>query len=184
MPVIISMLRAVNLGAHNRIAMEALRDVYASLKLVDVRTYVQSGNVLFKTEEREIDTLVAKIQDAVERRFKFRPDVIVRTAAELRGVVARNPFARRRGIEPSRLLVTFLGNDPGDAAREQIRKLKTDPEEVRIDGRELYTYFPNGMARPKLSWTVIERILKTSGTGRNWNSVTKMLEIAEGMETA
>ena len=184
MPVIISMLRAVNLAAHNRIAMEALRDVYASLKLLDVRTYVQSGNVLFKTEEREIDTLVKKIQDAVERRFKLRPDVIVRTSAELRGVVARNPFARRRGIEPSKLLVTFLASDPGEAAREQIRKLKTDPEEVRIDGRELYIYFPDGMARPKLSLVTMEKILKTSGTGRNWNSVTKMLEIAESMESA
>ena len=97
----------------------------------------------------------------------FSLDLIVRTARELRDVVARNPFARRRGIEPGKLLVTFLASDPGEAAREQIRKLKTDPEEVRIDGREIYTYFPNGMAQPKLSWAAIERILKTSGTGRN-----------------
>jgi uncharacterized protein (DUF1697 family) len=184
MPVIISMLRGVNLGAHNRMSMEALRDVYESLKLLDVRTFIQSGNVLFKTEEREIDTLVTKVQDAIERRFKFRPDIIVRTAAELRDVIARNPFARRRGIEPAKLLVTFLASHPGEAAREQLRKLKTDPEEVRIDGREIYTYFPNGMARPKLSWAAIEKILKTSGTGRNWNSVTKMLEMAEAMEAS
>jgi uncharacterized protein (DUF1697 family) len=184
MPVIISMLRGVNLGAHNRMSMEALRDVYESLKLLDVRTFIQSGNVLFKTEEREIETLVEKIQDAIERRFKFRPDVIVRTAAELRDVIARNPFARRRGIDPAKLLITFLDKDPGEKARQHIRKLNTDPEEVRIDGREIYTYFPEGMARPKLSWASIEKILKTSGTGRNWNSVTKMLEMAEAMETA
>ena len=134
MPVIISMLRGVNLGAHNRMSMEALRDVYESLKLLDVRTFIQSGNVLFKTEEREIETLVEKIQDAIERRFKFRPDVIVRTAAELRDVIARNPFARRRGIDPAKLLITFLDKDPGEKARQHIRKLNTDPEEVRIDG--------------------------------------------------
>jgi uncharacterized protein (DUF1697 family) len=184
MPVIISMLRGVNLGAHNRMSMEALRDVYESLKLLDVRTFIQSGNVLFKTEEREIDTLVTKVQDAIERRFKFRPDIIVRTAAELRDVIAKNPFGRRRGIDPAKLLITFLAKDPGEAAREHIRKLKTDPEELRIEGRELYTYFPNGMARPKLSWAAIEKILKTSGTGRNWNSVTKMLEMAEAMEAS
>ena len=178
------MLRGINVSGHKPVKMEMLRTSFEKLKCANVKTYVQSGNVLFKTEEREIDTLVNKIQDAVERRFKFRPDVIVRTARELRDVVARNPFAKRRGIEPGKLLVTFLASDPGEAAREQIRKLKSGPEEVRIDGREIYTYFPTGMARPKLSWAAIEKVLKTSGTGRNWNSVTKMLEIAETMETA
>ena len=99
-------------------------------------------------------------------------------------MIGRNPFAKRRGIEPRRLLVTFLARDPGAEARELIHKMKTDPEEVRIDGRELYAYFPNGMARPKLSWARIESILKTPGTGRNWNSVTKMLALAEQMENS
>src|SRR5256885_14677427 len=129
MPVIISMLRGVNLGAHNRIQMEALRAMYQSLKLRDARTYVQSGNVIFSSEQNEPGLLVKKIQNGIERTFGFRPEVIVRTAAELREVVARNPFAKRRGIEPSRLLVTFLASDPGAAAREQLRKIKTAPEE-------------------------------------------------------
>jgi uncharacterized protein (DUF1697 family) len=102
----------------------------------------------------------------------------------MRDVIARNPFAKRRGIEPSKLLVTFLASDPGPEAREKLHKIKTEPEEVRMDGREIYIYFPNGMARPKLSWPVIERTLRTSGTGRNWNSVTKLLEIAERLEAA
>ena len=184
MAVLISMLRGVNVGGHNKIKMDALRALYESLRLQDARTYIQSGNVIFRTEERDLLALTKRVQNGIERRFGFRPDVIVRTTSELRDAVARNPFARRRGIDPSKLLVTFLANDPGPEARDRVLRIKTDPEELRIDGRELYIYFPNGMARPKLSWAFIEKTLKTSGTGRNWNTVTKLLEIAETLEAS
>jgi uncharacterized protein (DUF1697 family) len=183
MPVVISMLRGVNLGAHRRIKMDALRDLYASLKLRDPQTYVQSGNVVFSTEERDLLQLSQRIEKAIERGFGFHTDVILRTTAELRSVVARNPCAKRKGIEPSRLLVNFLAGDPGPNARKALRGLKIAPEQLWIDGRELYIYFPNGMARPKLSWAAIDRILETPGTGRNWNSVTKLLQLAEKLET-
>ena len=184
MAVLISMLRGVNVGGHHNVKMDALRALYESLKLRDPHTYVQSGNVIFRTKERDLLVLTKRVQDAIQRRFGFRPDVIVRTSSELRDVIARNPFAKRRDIHPSRLLVTFLASNPGPEAREKVLKIKTDPEELRIDGRELYTYYPNGMARPKLSWAVIEKMLKTSGTGRNWNTVTKLLEIAEALEAS
>ena len=184
MPVIVSMLRGVNLGSHNRIKMDALRTLYAPLKLREPQTYVQSGNVIFKTEEEDLARLTQRIQNGIRRTFGFRPDVIVRTSSEMRDVIAKNPFANRRDIEPSKLLVTFLAGDPGLEARDALLKIKTDPEELRIDCRELYIYFPHGMARPKLSWPVIERILKTPGTGRNWNSVTNMCKIAEKLEAS
>jgi uncharacterized protein (DUF1697 family) len=184
MAVLISMLRGVNVGGHNKIRMDALRALYQSLKLRDPQTYVQSGNVIFRTDERDLALLTKRIQNGIERSFGFRPDVIVRTTSELRDVIARNPFAKRRGIDPSKLLVTFLASDPGQEARDKVLRIKTHPDELRIDGRELYTYYPNGMARPKLSWAVIEKMLKTSGTGRNWNSVTKLLEIAESLEAS
>ncbi len=107
--------------------------------------------------------------------------MILRTSDELRDVIARNPFAKRRGIEPGKLLVTFLASAPAAQARDNLLRLKPDPEEVRIDDRELYIYFPNGMGRSKLTWPLIERTLKISGTGRNWNSVTKMLAIADAL---
>jgi len=100
----------------------------------------------------------------------------------MRDVVAKNPCAKRRGIEPSKLLVSFLASDPDEEGREKVRQMKCDPEELRIEGRELYIYFPNGMGRSKLPWAGFEKTLKTPGTGRNWNSVTKMLEMAERME--
>jgi uncharacterized protein (DUF1697 family) len=184
MPVVICMLRAVNVGGHNKIKMDALRELCASLKLRDPQTYVQSGNVVFfAAEDTDLVALARRIEQAIERKAGFRPDVILRTAAELRDVIARNPFASRSGIEPNRLLVTFLASHPSAEARKKVLAIKTDPEELRIDGRELYTYFPNGMGRPKLSWPMVERTLAIPGTGRNWNTVIKLLEMAESLET-
>lgn len=182
MPVIISMLRGVNLASHRRIKMDDLRAVYETLKLRDVETYVQSGNVVFSTVERDLARLVGRLEKGIERRFGFHSDVIVRTTAEMRAVIARNPFADRRDLEPSRLLVTFLAADPGDDARRRVGEIKVHPEELHIERRELYIYFPNGMGRSKLPSSAIDRALGTSGTARNWNSVTKLLALAEGIE--
>ena len=184
MAVIVSMLRGVNLGPHNRVKMEALRALYESLKLREPQSYVQSGNVIFKTDERDLIKLTKRIEGAIEKKFGFQSDVVLRSTAELRDAIARNPFAKRRGIEPSKLLVTFLAGDPGEEARVKVRAIQCTPDEVFIDGQEVYIYFPNGVARPKLSWPTIPKILKVPGTARNWNSVTKMLEIAEKMEAA
>lgn len=178
----ISLLRAVNVGGHNKIKMEELCALYATLKLRDARSYVQSGNVVFRSDERDLGKLGQKIENAIEKRFAVRTNVILRTTAEWRDVIARNPFAKRSEVQPNKLLVAFLQKDPGKEIRDKVLSIKTDPEELRMLGRELYIYFPNGMARPKMSWAAIERVLNTPGTGRNWNSVTKILEIAEQLE--
>ena len=182
MAVIISMLRGVNIGGHKKVKMDALCTLFGSLELRDAQTYVQSGNVIFRTEGRDLVRLRKRLENGIEQTFGFHSDVVLRTTDELRDVVARNPFATRRGIDPKRLAVTFLASDPGQEAREKLLGMKAEPEELRIDGRELYTYFPNGMARPTLTWPIIERTLKTSGTSRNWNTVTKLLEMAEKCE--
>jgi uncharacterized protein (DUF1697 family) len=182
MPVIICMLRGVNVGGHNKIKMDALKALCVSLKLQDPQTFIQSGNVIFGTQEKDLAKLATRIQDAIERKIGFRPAVVLRTARELREVIARNPFSKRPGIEPGRLLVNFLATDPGKEAREKALAIKIGPEELHLVGREAYIYFPDGQGRSKLPWAAIERALGTSGTGRNWNSVTKMLEMAEKME--
>src|ERR1700751_1985934 len=128
MPVLISMLRAVNLVHHNRIKMETLRALYSSLKFDNPQTYLQSGNVIFKTSERKLDGVAKRIQSGIEKKFACRTDIILRTVAELRGVGARNPFARRSNIEPSKLLVAFLVDDPGEGARKTLEAQKFAPE--------------------------------------------------------
>jgi uncharacterized protein (DUF1697 family) len=180
MPVIISMLRGVNVGSHNRMKMDALRALYESLDLLNPQTYVQSGNVVFKTKERNLLRLAKKIEDGIERNFAFRPDVILRTSSELREVVARNPFAKRCDIEPGKLLVTFLATDLSPETKTQLLTIKADPEEIQINGRELYIHFPNGMGSSKLP-PLLDRTLKKTGTARNWNSVTNLLALADKM---
>jgi len=182
MPVLISMLRGVNLGAHNRIKMDALRALYESLKLEDPRTYVQSGNVIFRSKEKNQAQLGKKIQDAIEKKFGFRPEVILRTTDELRKAIAASPFAKRTELEPGKILVTFLAGEPGPDAHANLARLKEHPEELHLKGREMYIYFPDGAGKSKLPWSQVERLLKVTGTARNWNSVTNMLAMAEEME--
>lgn len=182
MAVAISMLRGVNVGGHNCIKMESLRTMYESLGLRDAQTYVQSGNVVFRTTARDLVQLAKRIETGIEQTYGFRPSVIIRSSSDLRETIRRNPFAGRRGIDPSRLLITFLASEPSPEARQKMLGIQADPEELRIEGREVYAYFPNGIGRAKLSPALIERTLKTPGTGRNWNTVTKLLEMAEKLE--
>jgi uncharacterized protein (DUF1697 family) len=181
--IVISMLRGVNVGSHKRMKMEALRSVCESLGLQNPQTYLQSGNVVFEARERDLASLAGRIENAIEQHFQFRSDVIIRTLPELRSIIKRNPFAARTGIDPSKLVVTFLARDCGKEAQQNLLDIKTDSEEIRVDGRELYIYFPGGMGRSKLSPALIEKKLKTTGTGRNWNTVTNLLAMAEKLES-
>jgi uncharacterized protein (DUF1697 family) len=179
MPVVISLLRAVNLGSHNRMKMEVLRAVYTSLGFTGVQTYVQSGNVVFRTHELSSPVLVTRIEDAIQAAFGFRVDLVNRTTAEMRGVTARNPFP---GREPDKLLVTFLAADPGEEARARARAVPVAPEEFHAEGSELYTYYPNGQGRSKFPAAAIGKALGVNGTARNWNTVTALLKMAEALE--
>lgn len=162
--------------------MEALRALYESLGLREPQSYLQSGNIIFKTRERDLVGLARRIETAIGNSFGFRTDVILRAPADMRDAIARNPFQTRPDIDPRKLLVSFLAGDPGEEARESVRRIKADPEELWVDGRELYIYFPNGMGRSKLPWARMDKFLKVPGTARNWNSVVKLLEMAEKME--
>lgn len=182
MAVLISMLRGVNVGPHNRIKMDELRAVYKRLGFDDPRTYVQSGNVIFSTKDKDIKQIALKIQDGIEKKFKFRPEVIVRSADDLRRAIAASPFADRPSLEPSKILVTFLSGPPAREAHTVFEKFRDYREEIHLRGAELYIYFPNGAGKSKLPWSSVEKLLKVTGTARNWNSVTKMLAMAEEME--
>jgi uncharacterized protein (DUF1697 family) len=181
MTTVIALLRGVNVGGHNMIKMDALRALCETLGHCDVQTYVQSGNVVFRTKERDVAQIVAQIESAIEKKHGFRPDVIVRTTAEMREVIARNPFAKRKEIEPGKLIVTFLADEPSVETKNAVLALKPNPEELRVNGRELYIYFPDGSGRSKLV-PVLSKVMKNKGTGRNWTTVSTLLEMAEKLE--
>ena len=112
MPVIVSLLRGVNVGGAHQVKMDALRSLYESLGLRHVETFIQSGNIVFNTEARDLVRLARRIEDAIDKSFGFRCDVVLRTGAELRNALARNPFAEREGIDPAKVLIIFLAADP------------------------------------------------------------------------
>jgi uncharacterized protein (DUF1697 family) len=181
MPVLISLLRGVNVGGHGKIKMDALRDLYVSLKLEDPKTYVQSGNVVFRSRSSDLPKIAARIQSAIEQNFQVRTAIILRTVEEWRAAMARNPFASRN-LEPAKILVTFLASEPRPEALKKALAVPAALEELHILGREAYTYFPNGMGQSKFNWAAVERALGIPVSGRNWNSVVKILELAESLE--
>jgi uncharacterized protein (DUF1697 family) len=181
MAAIISLLRAVNLGPHNKVKMDTLRELYESLGLRGAQTYVQSGNVVFQTEAKDLARLQKRIENAIEESFGFCTGVVLRSSVELKDIIRRNPFAKRSGIEPNKLVVSFLTGEPGPESKEKIAQIKVGPEEMHLDGRELYIYYAKGIGTSKLTPAVLERALKMSGTARNWNTVTKLLEMAENL---
>ena len=180
--VVVALLRGVNVGGHKKVPMADLRVMAEAMGFTRVRTYVQSGNLVFATKAKADAKLTARIEQAIEERFGFPVDVVLRTAEELRAVSQRNPFVNRPGgWEPSKLLVSFLREDPGAQAREAVAALNGGPEELRLEpGRELFIYYPNGAGKSKLAASKLDRALAgVTGTARNWNSVLALLEMAE-----
>lgn len=177
----VALIRAINLGGHNVVRMEALRALHEELGLADVATYVQSGNVVFRAKTRDVKNLERRIADSIESSHGFRTGVMVRTSAELRETIERNPFAGRKEIDPARLIVLFLAAAPQAACGAKLATIKVGREESRLIGRELYVYYPDGQGRSKFTVALIEKTLQTSGTGRNWNTITRLMEMAEAL---
>ena len=174
----IALLRGVNLGGHNKISMEVLRDICVSLKLRNPRTYIQSGNVVFSSPETDPAKIAARIESAIEKRCGFRPSVMLRTAAEMRDVVARNPLAGRPDIHPGKFAVFFLAGAPAVEIAGKVKAINVGQEEIHPSGREIYVYFPEGQGQSKLL-PALNRTLKMPATARNWNTVLKLLAMAE-----
>jgi uncharacterized protein (DUF1697 family) len=181
MPVIIALLRGINVGGSRLVPMADLRALLAGLQLRNVQTHLQSGNALFQGPEKDLPKLSAKIAAALERKFGFPVDVLLRTSADLKAVIANNPFVDRKKIEPGKLIVFFLLSSLEKAKHDEIAQLKFGSEEIQFGKRELYIYFPDGQGRSKLP-AALDRILKKATTARNWNTVTKLLELASAME--
>jgi len=178
MTPVICLLRGVNVGGHAKIAMSELREICLSLKLRNPATYIQSGNAVFATNEADLTALASRIESAIEKRLGFRPTVMLRTAQEMRAIIRANPFARRSGLDPGKLVVSFLAAPLTADLSSRITAIKVGPEEIRCGDRELYIYFPDGQGRSKLP-PVLERTAKIPATARNWNTVLKLLSMAE-----
>jgi uncharacterized protein (DUF1697 family) len=172
----VALLRGINLGRLNKVSMADLRALFAGLGVEDVTTYLQSGNVVFKSTDTPAD-LIRAGEERISGELGLDVIILIRTGAELAKTVAGNPFARR-GLEAKTLHVTFLAERPD---RERVRRLESareDPDEFRIAGREVYLHCPNGYGRSKLTNALFEQRLGVAATTRNWRTTTKLAELA------
>jgi uncharacterized protein (DUF1697 family) len=175
MKTFISMLRGINVGGNKKISMAELKKVYEDLGLNHVQTFIQSGNVLFKSQVSDIGKLTDKIEKGINNKFGFAVKVLIRTTEELQNTIKKMPFKKE---DTERVYITFLTEKPAVVPEEEINKYKNDSEKYFISGREIYILCPTGYGKSKLSNNFFEKKLKVSATTRNWNSVNKLFEIA------
>jgi len=171
----VALLRGVNVGGNQRVPMAALRQLCDDLGYADVVTYIQSGNVVFRSPARRAAAVERAMTVAIEKDLGLKVSVIVRTQAELATVAAGNPFGN---AEPNRLHVAFLDTKPAAARVRALEAFDAGADEVKVRGREAYLHTPKGYGNSKLSGPFIEKQLQVAATARNWNTVTKLLEMA------
>lgn len=174
----ISILRGINVSGQKLIKMDALRKTYENLGIRDVKTYVQSGNVVFNVSETEPDKLEQLIYNQVVKDFGFEVPVIVLTAEKLKQVVDNNPFVNDPDKDPAFMHVTFLSSTPGNYDKIVIESKKHDGEEISFSDDAVYLYCPNGYGRTKLNNNFLETRLKVTATTRNWKTVNELLKMA------
>jgi uncharacterized protein (DUF1697 family) len=173
----IAMLRGINLGARNRIGMPKLRKELEGAGFEDVRTYLQSGNVVLESDLSS-DQLARRLERQIKKAFKLELNVVVRTRDELADVVKRNPL-KKVATNPKRYQVSFLSDELDAATVEELAGLAVPSERFVARGRELYAWHPEGVARSKLWARLAGKGLGVTATSRNWTTVTKLLEIAD-----
>jgi uncharacterized protein (DUF1697 family) len=174
----IVLLRGINLGPRNRIPMPALRELFTSAGFDDVRTYLQSGNVVLSSDA-DSERLAQECERRIAHAFGLNVDVIVRTRDELAGVVGRNPLAEV-AVNPKRYQVTFLQSELMREVVDELTALAVAEEEQLIAvGRELYAWHPEGVARSKLGTRLAGRGLGVKATARNWSTTTNLLAMAD-----
>lgn len=171
------LLRGINLGSHNRVSMPALRETLTGAGYEDVRTYLQSGNVVLASDASP-DRLAAQCERLITDAFGLTVSVIVRTRDELVAVVRRNPLAEV-AVNPKRYQVTFLSAELGSEEVEKLAALAAPSERFTAIGREVYAWHPEGVARSRLWARLAGQGLGLSATSRNWTTVTKLLALAD-----
>jgi len=174
--VYVALLRGVNVGGKNSLPMKDLAEMFGKARCENVRTYIQSGNVIFASGESA--KVAAAIEQQIVHRFGFRSPVILRSLKEMRAVVAGNPFLMA-GAALERLHVSFLAERPTAGRIASLDPHRSPPDEFIVKGREIYLHTPNGMGKTKLTSTYFDSELATVGTVRNWRTTTKLLEMME-----
>lgn len=174
MVVYVGLLRAVNVSGSGVVKMEALRATLTGMGLAGVHSLLQSGNIVFRAEERDAGRLERLLESRLAETLSLRTEVFLRSAGEWDRIMNRNPFAREADEAPAQLVVTALKDPPRPDAWRSLDAAIGGRERVRGDGRQAYIVYPDGIGRSRLTLGVIERQLGTRATSRNWNTVVRL----------
>lgn len=179
MQTFISILRGINVGGQKKILMADLKSLYESLKLKEVTTYIQSGNVSFKTNDKFPDIKLAEqIEKAIYKKYDFEVSVIIRNKDELKKIISSNPFSKEKDLDVKKLHLTFLSETPGKAEIKNVSGVDYFPDQFIVKDKEVYLHITESYGETKLSNNFFEKKLKVKATTRNWNTVNKLLEMA------
>jgi uncharacterized protein (DUF1697 family) len=178
MPITIALLRGINVGG-KRMKMADLRYLFDDMGFSDAKTMLQTGNVVFETDVSDHQELVTRIEASIQEEFGFESKIIIRSQAELIHIFENSPFTAQQLTEPSKSAVIFLGGTPDAAAIDDLMQAHDGPETVTVRGQEVFAFYPEGMGRSTLDHKLIEKSLKVNGTARNWNTVTKLIALAD-----
>jgi uncharacterized protein (DUF1697 family) len=178
-PTHVAFLRGINVGGKHILPMKHLAEFFVEGDCGNVRTYIQSGNVVFSASPAAIAGLAEGISQKIEQRFGFPSPVILRSRDEMSCIVRSNPFLKA-GMPEKALYVYFLADSPAANATKSLDPNRSAPDSYRVCGREIYLHLPNGMARTKLTNTYFDSKLATVCTARNWTTVIQLLEMMQG----
>lgn len=173
----IAILRGINVSGKNLIKMEALKDVLAGLKLTDIKTYIQSGNIGFKANKQSEERISETISKAIKKQWQYDVPVIVFEKSYLESVIKNNPFIKRKGLDPAFLHVTFLNSYPDPELVKSLDVNAFKPDECIYGDKAFYLYIPGGYGHTKFNNTFFEKKLKVNATTRNWKTVTVLTEL-------
>lgn len=175
----VALLRAINVGGQGKVAMAELRAMLESIGLTDVRSLLQTGNIVFRGGQADAARLERTLAAEASARLGLRTEFFVRTAAEWRAIIAANPFREEAARDPARLIAMFLSRAPSTSEVSELHAAIVGREVVHVDGRQAYLVYPEGMGRSRLTTALIERTLRARGTARNWNTVRKLEAMVE-----
>ena len=172
----IALLRGINVSGHKKVPMADLRELLVKSELLDVQTYIQSGNVVFKSDEVDNAKLEGIIKEAILNHFGFDVPVFVKTNSELQAIFDTCPFSKEK-MEKSYFIM--LHSEPENDAVKEIQKISSEKEEFTINSNCVYIFYAIGAGKAKLGTNWFERKLKVSGTARNYRTMTKLLEMSK-----
>ena len=180
MPTYVGLLRGINVGGKHKLPMKDLSEMYVKAGCSLVKTYIQSGNVVFQTKGGA-EPVCAKVSAAIEKKFGFSPPIVLRTSEEMERVTRNNPFLKA-GAPETELHVLFLADVPKRADVENLSQYSFPPDEFTVRGKEIYLRLPNGFGTSKLATIRFDAKLRTVVTARNWRTVNQLLEMMRSFD--